>query len=116
MMRMRLVSSGLGCLLLLAVSTLGANAEEGGMSDLHSKVRVGNKICFADHYHYGSSGGLASKKAAEAAVIADWAGFVAWEYGNAWASIKLAANKSLKCSNSSGSWSCTLEAAPCRRR
>jgi hypothetical protein len=115
-MRNRLKGTGAGFVMALAASTLTAAAQDGGLTDLHSKVRVGNKLCFADHYHYGTSGGLASKKAAEAEAIRSWAGFVAWEYGDAWASIKLAVSKNMSCSNSAGSWSCNLEARPCRRR
>jgi hypothetical protein len=112
----RLLGIGAGCAITLALSMTAASAQDGGMSDLHAKVRVGNKICFANHFHYGSSGGLATKKAAEAEAIRSWAGFVAWEYGNAWANIRLAVSKGISCSNSTGSWSCNLEARPCRRR
>ena len=103
-------------LLAAAIAASPAAAQDGGMSDLHAKVRIGKKTCFADHYHYGSSGGLATRKVAEREAIASWAGFVAWEYGNAWSSYTLAVNKQMECGNSGGGWACSVSAIPCRKR
>ncbi len=115
-MQISILSRGLGCVVVLAGSTLAATAEESGMSGLHSQVRVGNKICFSDHSHTGSSGGQATRKQAEAAAIDSYQGFTAWEYGSVWGRFSLAANKTMDCSNSGGSWSCVVEAYPCRKR
>lgn len=108
----------IGLSLTLALGAVLASpvaAQETGLSGLHAKVRVGNKICFADHYHNGSSSGHKTRKAAEAAAISDWAGFTSWEYGNAWGQFGMAESKSISCSNVGG-WGCQLEARPCRRR
>ncbi len=89
----------------------GASAQ--GLADIHTQVRVGNKICMADHYHAGSSSGHPTRKAAEAAAIASWAGFTAWEYGSNWGHFALAESKTIVCQNVGG-WGCTLDARPCR--
>ena len=85
------------------------------MSGLHSKVRVGGKLCFADHSHSSSSSGQPSRRAAEAAAIRNWQDFTAWEYGGVWASWRAAAGKSMQCSGGS-SWGCSVDARPCRGR
>lgn len=94
----------------------GVSAGAQGLTDLHSKVRVGNKICFSDHYHDGSSSGHKTKAAAEAAAVKTWADFTAWEYGSAWANFWIAAGRGVKCDQSSGSWSCHVQAKACKRR
>lgn len=92
-----------------------AAQQDTGLSGLHDKVRVAGKLCMADHYHTGNSAGLASKKAAEVAAIKNWQDFTAWEYGSAWGSFRMAESKKVSCSGG-GSWSCTVDARPCRRR
>lgn len=82
---------------------------------LHDEVRVGRNSCFENHYHYGSSKGAASKKAAEADAITSWADFVDFEYGSAYSSWKIAASKSLECSQDNVGWGCAASARPCRR-
>ena len=94
-----------------AIMVSGASAQ--GLADTHTQVRVGNKICMADHYHSGSSNGHPSRKAAEAAAISSWAGFTAWEYGSNWGHFALAESKRIVCQNVGG-WGCTLDARPCR--
>ncbi len=98
-----------------AVLTSAARAQDSGLVGLHDKVRVGNKICMADHFHTGTSSGRASRKEAEAAAASDWSGFTAWEYGVHWGSFGMAESKQMSCSNVGG-WSCTVEARACRRR
>lgn len=102
----------LGTILVAAGPAL---AQEEGLSGLHSKVRVGSKLCFADHSHAGFSSGERSRKAAEIAAIRNWQGFTAMEYGSAWGSYNLAVGKSMQCSGG-GSWSCSIDARPCRGR
>lgn len=87
-----------------------------GLAGLHDQVRIGNKVCMADHFHSGSSSGMPSKKAAEMEAIRSWAGFTAWEYGNQWGSFAMAESRRVQCQQSGGAWSCNIEARPCRRR
>ena len=83
---------------------------------LHDEVRVGKLSCMTDHYHFGSSKGQTSKKAAEADAVASYSNFVDFEYGGAYASWKAAAGKTVDCSkDGSGLWGCTVSARPCRR-
>lgn len=105
----------------LAVATLfacaaPALADDTGVAAIHEQRREGGRTCFVDHYHYGSSAGLSSKKAALAAGIKSWADFTDFEYGSDWARWSRAAEKSAKCSQAGigGSWSCDLSARPCR--
>ncbi len=78
-------------------------------------ARRKGKVCMTDHFHYGSSSGHRSKKIARAEAIASWAGFTAFEYGNAWASFRLARSKGERCAREEGGWRCNVEAVPCRR-
>jgi len=100
---------------VVAGSISAAVAQETGMSDLHAQRVEGGRICMIDHFHYGSSSGQATRKAAEAEAIASWAGFTAWEYGDPWGDYRIAASRGMKCAQSGGSWACELEARPCRR-
>ncbi|MFM9942441.1 MAG: hypothetical protein ACKVP7_23410 [Hyphomicrobiaceae bacterium] len=107
---------GVAVVILIGAMFAGAaGAQDSGLVGLHDKVRVGNKICMADHFHTGTSSGRNSRKEAEAAAMSDWAGFTAWEYGNAWGQPGMAESKGMSCANSGG-WGCTFEARPCRRR
>jgi hypothetical protein len=81
-----------------------------------AKRRRGGKVCMTDHFHYGSSSGERKKKLARREAIASWRGFTAFEYGNAWASFRLARSKVVRCSRSDSGWGCDIEAVPCRRR
>jgi hypothetical protein len=103
-------------LLALGALTAPALAQSGGLGldGIHDQRREGGRTCMTDHFHSGSSAGQASKKLAEASAVRDWAGFTAFEYGDAWGRWTLAASKSLKCSKSGSSWSCNAEARPCR--
>ncbi|MEZ5924121.1 MAG: hypothetical protein R3D57_07025 [Hyphomicrobiaceae bacterium] len=103
-----LLAAGFGAL----VGASGATAQQA----LHDEVRVGKLSCFSDHYHFGSSKGMSSKKAAEADAAASWSNFVDFEYGSAYASWKAAAGKTVDCAKEgSGTWGCTVSARPCRR-
>ena len=79
-------------------------------------ARRKGKVCMTDHFHYGSSSGHRNKKIARTEAIASWAGFTAFEYGNAWASFRNARSKSVRCQRSDSGWACNIEAVPCRRR
>jgi hypothetical protein len=100
--------------LVLALAQAGvANADETGIAGIHSWIKVGRKTCLADHFHDGSGTG-ASRRQAQAAAIGAWTDFTAWEYGTSWGRYSLAVGKSMSCSQSGGSWSCSTQARPCR--
>lgn len=96
----------------LISSPIGASAQ--GLEFLHDQRIEGNKSCFPDHFHSGSSGGHATRAAAEKAAVESWAGFTALEYGNEWGSWRLAGSKSVSCSQATGAWGCQVEARPCK--
>jgi hypothetical protein len=102
-------------LTMLLGNSAPAAAQDEGLAGLHAKVRIGNRICMADHFHTGTSTGHASRKQAASAAIADWAGFTAWEYGSHWGNFAMAESKRISCSQPTD-WSCVVEARPCRRR
>jgi hypothetical protein len=85
-----------------------------GLAAAHNLRREGGRLCFADHFHYGSSAGQSSMKAAQAAAVASWADFVDFEYDASWTSFARASNKEVKCSQSGGGWGCDASARPCR--
>jgi len=91
-----------------------ALADETGLADVHTMRREGAQLCFLDHFHYGSSAGQASERAAKAVAVRSWSGFVDLEYGSDWAHYGRAHSKSLKCENSTSGWSCFIEARPCK--
>src|SRR5258708_1539595 len=91
-------------------------AEETGVAAIHEQQPGHGRTCFVYPYHYGSSQGQPSKKAAHAVGIKSWADFTDFEYGSDWAHWGRASNKSAKCSQAGigGSWSCDISARPCR--
>ncbi|MGE0767381.1 MAG: hypothetical protein AB7L90_13015 [Hyphomicrobiaceae bacterium] len=103
---------------LLALGATSAEAQSMGLAGIHDHVRVGTKVCMKDHFHDGSSNGMASRKAAEAEATRVWQDFTAWEYGRNWGSFRMAESKGVKCSGADKdrSWSCQVSARPCRRR
>jgi hypothetical protein len=104
-----------GVVLMLGVLLAGmghANAEETGLAGIHSWVKMGRKTCMLDHFHNGSGSG-ATRPQAERAAIQSWVDFTAWEYGGTWGRYSIAAGKKMSCSRSE-SWSCDVEARPCR--
>lgn len=96
-----------------AVATTSVRADDTGIAGIHSWMKVGKKTCFDGHAHSGTGTGP-SKKVAEMQAINAWAGFTAWEYGTDWANLTKAIKKSMKCSGSGHSYSCDLEATPCK--
>lgn len=84
------------------------------IADIHAQRRERGHICFTDHFHYGSSSGLRTKRAAQAAAIRSWADFVDFEYGRAWTSWGASGSKQISCSNGGGSWGCDVSSRPCR--
>jgi len=100
-----------------ATLLLGAGApvlaDDTGLASMHDMRREGGRLCFTDHYHYGNGNG-STKAAAQRDAIASWAGFTDFEYGSDWARYSRAAGKRMSCSGSGGSYSCQVEARPCR--
>jgi hypothetical protein len=102
--------------LALAIAVCpSAMADETGLSDIHDQRREGGRICMTSHFHYGSGSG-ATKAAAQHSAIASWASFTAFEYGSDWASFRQAGSKGMNCRQSGQSWSCSLQARPCKKR
>jgi hypothetical protein len=91
-----------------------ANAQETGLSGMHDQRVEGGRVCMSDHFHYGSSSGQRSRRAAETAAMQSWADFTVLEYGSPWGSARTAASRGMKCSQSGSGWSCDFEARPCR--
>ena len=99
--------------LALVLAMPAGTALAQGMDDLHSKVRVGGRVCMADHFHDGSGTG-STRARAQAAAIRAWIDFTAWEYGGRWGSYGAAISKSMSCSGGPGNYSCSTSARPCR--
>jgi hypothetical protein len=98
--------------LLGATGAAQARAEETGLAQLHSWVKMGRKTCMADHYHSGA-GHAPTREQAERQAIQSWVDFTVWEYGTPWGRYALSASKKITCENP-GSWTCFVEARPCR--
>jgi hypothetical protein len=89
-------------------------AQETGVAEIHSWVKIGRKTCMLDHYHDGSGNGR-TRKQAERAAIAAWSEFTAWEYGTPWARYTIAESRQTTCTpQSRRAWSCAVQARPCR--
>ena len=104
---------------LLGAAVVVSDSNASGLSGLHEKARIGNKICMAGHLHYGQSGAWATREQAVAAAERSWGSFTALEYGDAWADYRLAASADMACetvSNDRGGilWSCKAKASPCQ--
>ncbi len=79
----------------------------------HDARREGNRICFSDHFHYGSGGGQTTR-AAQISAASSWSSFTEFEYGSAWSNFSKASSKKFSCSGAAGAIECSLEARPCR--
>ena len=89
-------------------------ADDTGFAYAHDLRRERGKLCFRDHWHYGSGTGK-SKKAARISAIRSWAQFTALEYGTDWARFSRASGKSIKCLPAGGgAWDCQIDARPCK--
>ena len=71
-------------------------------------------VCFADHFHYGTSRDQANKEAALRIASNAWSEFVVFEYGKIYADLSLAQSVTSNCARTGGAWSCTVQALPCR--
>lgn len=99
--------------LVLAAPAGPALAQGTGLDALHDKVRVGGRICMADHFHDGSGSGP-TRAAAQRAAIQAWIDFTAWEYGRRWGSFAASLSKRVSCSGGPGNYSCNVSSRPCR--
>lgn len=109
--------TGLGALALAIATTavfpLAAMADETGLASSHDLVKVGGRLCFADHWHSGAGDG-ATKEKARAVAIRSWADFVDLEYGSSWARFSVAAGARTTYTKAENGWSASVEARPCR--
>ncbi len=85
-----------------------------GLAAAHDLRSERGRLCFSDHYHYGSSSGISNRKKAEYEAVVSWSSFVDFEYGNTWANFSKASAKDMNCTQSASGWSCDLSARPCR--
>ncbi len=86
------------------------------LADIHAQRRERGLNCFTDHFHYGSSAGQSSKRAAQITAVQSWVDFVNFEYGRAWTSWPRSVSKSISCTRAGdGGWGCDVSSRPCRR-
>jgi len=91
-----------------------SNADETGLAVIHSWVKTKGKTCFRSHNHYGRGSGPTQSQA-RAEAIKSWIWLTSLEYGNSWASYRLAAGKGMECARNGAVWSCDTQARPCRK-
>ena len=114
-MAVKLLCSMAAVAVVLGAAACPVVADDTGLAGMHDLRREGGRSCFLDHYHYGNSAGMSSRRAAEIDAIKSWSGFVDLEYGSDWARFSRAASKSTKCGGGSGGgWGCQIEARPCK--
>ena len=99
--------------LALGSAATAAVADVTGFDSMHTQARVGNKMCMTDHWHYGNGNGK-TKALAQRDAISSWQSFTDFEYGSDWARFSKAVAKKISCSGSGSSYSCQVEARPCR--
>jgi len=110
-MGLKTVSAAFAAAAIMSVSP--AYADETGLAGIHDMRREGKRVCFTDHFHYGSASGP-SKKAAIAKAADSWQQFTALEYGTSWGSWTKAASKKIGCSGAGANWNCQIEGRPCK--
>ena len=96
-------------------SALPAMADSTGFASAHDWRKERGKTCLSDHWHYGTSNTMRTKRLAQRDAIASWQGFTDFEYGSDWARWSRAASKKMGCKKVSSGWECSVEARPCRR-
>lgn len=117
-MRFLIVGGGLSAALIAAVVHAVPARAADGLAGLHTKVVIGDKVCFKDHYHHGDSGAFATEAEAAAAAARAWGSFTALEYGEAWSDFRLAADRTMNCRSAAVQggppFICQAKALPCR--
>ncbi|MGI9568748.1 MAG: hypothetical protein ACR2PH_03185, partial [Desulfobulbia bacterium] len=93
-------------------------ADDTGLAgSLHALKKERGRICMVDHFHTGVGADKKSKYKARKAAIKSWEEFTGWEYGSDWAKFSRARNRGQLCKKTGKtSWSCSVEARPCRRK
>ncbi|MGD9829349.1 MAG: hypothetical protein AB7E70_13230 [Hyphomicrobiaceae bacterium] len=91
-----------------------ALAQSTGHDALHLQARVGNRVCFTEHEHYGEGGPFPSRRVAEGAAIRAWTIGTVDEYGRTWGRYEIAIAKKMVCSQTEGRYFCKVTARPCR--
>lgn len=90
-------------------------ADDSGLAGaLHDLGKEKGKICMVDHFHNGTSFDQKSKRKALKEAIKSWEEFTAWEYGSDWGKFRRARSRGQRCNKSEKTWSCSVEARPCR--
>lgn len=97
------------------VSVANNAREIGGLATIHDLRIENGRLCMSDHEHFGQSGVWSSRELAAKRAAQSWAGFTRLEYGAEWADFRVAAAKRIDCSPSGESWTCAVQARPCRR-
>lgn len=113
-MTRRLVGFAIAVACATASFALPVTADETGFASAHSWRKERGLTCMADHWHYGSSSSHPTKEKAQRDAVSSWSSFTDFEYGSNWARWGKAGSKKVSCSNSSGGWTCNVEARPCR--
>ena len=91
------------------------SAETGLASALHRlQIERGN-TCMSSHFHHGVGSSSNARQAFRKAV-ANWQSFTKLEYGEDWAQLRMASEKSRRCSETLLGWTCYIKARPCRRK
>jgi hypothetical protein len=85
-----------------------------GLAASHSMSIENGRMCFADHYHYGSSDSQPTVRMAQMAAAKSWADFVDFEYGSTWTNFAKSASREFKCNQNSTGFTCDVSARPCR--
>ncbi len=99
---------------LTALTALPAVAKETGLAGaLHSLRMERGKLCMASHFHHGV-GSAATPRQAFIKAAVNWQNFTKMEYGEDWARLRLAAEKTRRCRETLLGWTCSIKARPCR--
>ena len=117
---MRIVFASILAAAAIALAPLAAKAHstrgEHGLAGMHKLHMEKGRLCMADHPHFGQTGSWPTLKMARAKAVKSWSGFTRLEYGDAWASFRVAVAKKFDCSPTAGArgqaWTCTVEARP----
>lgn len=104
---------------LVGLAVYGTAAGAAGLDGLHAKVRDGDRLCMADHFHYGNGGEWRTREQAVAAAARSWAQLVVLEYGSAWGAFSRAGSQEMTCTPTDDDrrgilWNCESKARPCR--
>lgn len=100
-------------LIALALINSPAQAGETGIASIHAWVRVGNKTCIKEHWHYGNAT-AATKAEAEKKAVYNWIVYTQLDYGSDWMNYKIGESRHLKCEKFEAGFSCEAAARACK--